>query len=132
MLDQLRNLIAQLRFRGMEAALDAEIVRAERGSVPAVDLLYRMLLEEAASKRERSLAYRLQEAHMPWNWSLESFPFERQPGVDKRQNPNPRRIGLSATLRQRSVGWSAGYRQNRYSFGSIAPSLRQRLSRPLL
>src|SRR6516162_8847178 len=61
------------------------IVRAERGSVPAVDLLYRMLLEEAASKRERSLAYRLQEAHMPWNWSLESFPFERQPGVDKRQ-----------------------------------------------
>ena len=85
MLDQLRNLIAQLRFRGMEAALDAEIVRAERGSVPAVDLLYRMLLEEAASKRERSLAYRLQQAHMPWNWSLESFPFERQPGVDKRQ-----------------------------------------------
>ena len=85
MLDQLRNLIAQLRFRGMEAALDAEIARAERGSVPAVDLLYRMLLEEAASKRERSLAYRLQQAHMPWSWSLESFPFERQPGVDKGQ-----------------------------------------------
>ena len=36
MLDQLRNLVAQLRFRGMEAALDAEIARAERGSVPAV------------------------------------------------------------------------------------------------
>ena len=85
MLDQLRNLVAQLRFRGMEAALDAEIARAERGSVPAVDLLYRMLLEEAASKRERSLAYRLQQAHMPWSWSLESFPFERQPGVDKGQ-----------------------------------------------
>src|SRR5215472_25043 len=85
MLDQLRNLVAQLRFRGMEAALDAEIARAERGSVPAVDLLYRMLLEEAASKRERSLAYRLQQAYMPWNWSLESFPFERQPGVDKGQ-----------------------------------------------
>jgi len=44
-----------------------------------------MLLEEAASKRERSLAYRLQQAHMPWSWSLESFPFERQPGVDKGQ-----------------------------------------------
>jgi len=85
MLDQLRNLVAQLRFRGMEAALDAEIARAERGGVPAVDLLYRMLLEEAASKRERSLAYRLQQAHMPWSWSLESFPFERQPGVDKGQ-----------------------------------------------
>jgi DNA replication protein DnaC len=85
MLDQLRTLITQLRFRGMEAALEAEIERAERGSVSAVDLLYRMLLEETASKRERSLAYRLQEARMPWNWSLESFPFEQQPGIDKRQ-----------------------------------------------
>jgi DNA replication protein DnaC len=85
MLDQLRTLLAQLRFRGMEAALEAEIERAERGSVSAVDLLYRMLLEETASKRERSLAYRLQEARMPWNWSLESFPFEQQPGIDKRQ-----------------------------------------------
>jgi DNA replication protein DnaC len=85
MLDQLRGLMAQLRFRGMEAALDAEIERAERDGVAAVDLLYRMLLEEAASKRQRSLAYRLQQAHMPWDWSLESFPFERQPGVDKRQ-----------------------------------------------
>jgi DNA replication protein DnaC len=83
--DQLRALIGQLRFRGMEAALDAEIERAERDSVTAVDLLYRMLLEEAASKRQRSLAYRLGQAHMPWNWSLESFPFERQPGVDKGQ-----------------------------------------------
>lgn len=85
MLDQLRALVTQLRFRGMEAALDAEIERAEHDSVPAVDLLYRMLVEEAASKRQRSLAYRLQQAHMPWNWSLDSFPFDRQPGVDKGQ-----------------------------------------------
>ena len=85
MLDQLRTLLAQLRFRGMEAALDAEIERAERGEVSPADLLHRMLLEEAASKRQRSLAYRLAQAHMPWDWTLDSFPFERQPGVDKRQ-----------------------------------------------
>jgi DNA replication protein DnaC len=85
MLDELRGLIAQLRFRGMEAALDAEIERAERDRVVPVELLYRMLAEEAASKRQRSLAYRLQQAHMPWDWTLESFPFVRQPGVDKGQ-----------------------------------------------
>lgn len=85
MLDQLRALVTQLRFHGMEAALDAEIARAERGNVSAVDLLHRMLLEEAASKRQRSLAYRLAQAQMPWDWTLESFPFERLPGVDKRQ-----------------------------------------------
>jgi DNA replication protein DnaC len=85
MLDQLRALSAQLRFHGMEAALDAEIERAERDSVAAVELLYRMLIEEAASKRQRSLAYRLEQAHMPWDWSLESFPFDRQPGLNKGQ-----------------------------------------------
>ncbi len=85
MLDQLRALIAQLRFHGMEAALDAEIERAEHDSVAAVELLYRMLIEEAASKRQRSLAYRLEQAHMPWDWSLESFPFDRQPGLNKGQ-----------------------------------------------
>src|SRR5271166_4327239 len=85
MLDQLRALIAQLRFHGMQTALDAEIERAERDVVSAVELLYRMLSEEAASKRQRSLAYRLSQAQMPWNWSLESFPFDRQPGVDKGQ-----------------------------------------------
>ena len=37
MLDQLRGLIAQLRFRGMEAALDAEIERAERDRVVPVE-----------------------------------------------------------------------------------------------
>jgi DNA replication protein DnaC len=85
MLDELRALIAQLRFRGMEAALDAEIERAERERVVPVELLYRMLTQEAASKRQRSLAYRLQQANMPWDWTLESFPFDRQPGVDKGQ-----------------------------------------------
>ena len=85
MIDQLRSLIVQLRFHGMDAALEAELERAEREVVPAVDLLYRMLVEEAASKRQRSLAYRLAEARMPWDWSLESFPFDRQRGVDKRQ-----------------------------------------------
>lgn len=85
MIDQLRSLIAQLRFRGMEAALDAEIERAERDRVMPVELLYRMLSEEAASKRQRSLVYRLQQANMPWDWTLESFPFARQPGIDKGQ-----------------------------------------------
>ena len=47
-------------------------------------MLYRLLRQEAASRREHSLAYRLQ-ARLPWRWSLDSFPFDRQPGVSKAQ-----------------------------------------------
>ena len=48
MRDKLQALLAQLRFRGMAEALDAEIERAEREATPAAELLYRLLCQEAA------------------------------------------------------------------------------------
>ena len=85
MRDKLRALIAQLRLHGVAAALDAEIERAEHEAIAAPELLYRLLSQEAAFRQERSLAYRLRQAHLPWRWSLETFPFDRQPGVSKSQ-----------------------------------------------
>jgi DNA replication protein DnaC len=85
MRDKLQTLLAQLRFHGMAAALDSEIERAEREAIPAPELLHRLLCAEAASRRERSLAYRLDQAHLPWRWTLDSFPFERQTGISKAQ-----------------------------------------------
>jgi DNA replication protein DnaC len=85
MRDKLRALIQQLRLHGMEDALDAEIERAEREAIAAPELLYRLLSQEASSRRERSLAYRITKARLPWQWSLDTFPFDRQPGVSKAQ-----------------------------------------------
>lgn len=85
MRDKLRALIAQLRLHGMADALDTELARAEREATAAPELLYRLLGQEAASRRERSLTYRLVQARLPWRWSLDSFPFDRQPGVSKTQ-----------------------------------------------
>jgi DNA replication protein DnaC len=85
MRNKLQDLLAQLRFHGMAAALDGEIERAEREATPASELLYRLLCQEAASRRQRSLAYRLDQAKLPWPWTLDTFPFERQPGVNKGQ-----------------------------------------------
>jgi DNA replication protein DnaC len=85
MRDKLHALLAQLRFHGMAAALDAEIEQAERDARTAPELLYRLLCQEEAHRKERSLAYRLDEAHLPWRWTLDTFPFERQAGVSKTQ-----------------------------------------------
>jgi len=85
MRDQLRKLLADLRFHGLAGALDSELAQAERDGTSGVELVYRLLSHEAAFRRERSLAYRLREAHLPWRWTLESFPFDRQPGVSKAQ-----------------------------------------------
>lgn len=82
--DRLLELLTQLRLRGMISALEPELERAEQtGS--ATELLYRLLLEENRYRRERSLAYRLDQAKLPWPWTLETFPFHSQPGINKAQ-----------------------------------------------
>ena len=53
--------------------------------LPAREVVYRLLLEEWRYRQERSLAYRLAQAKLPWQWSLETFPFDRQPGVNAAQ-----------------------------------------------
>ncbi len=79
------NCSPRLRLRGIERALDGELDRAEREGSPPAEVFCRLLAEEEAHRREKSLAYRLTQAKLPWNWTLESFPFDRQPGVDRAQ-----------------------------------------------
>jgi len=85
MREQIHELLARLRLRGIDGALEAELDRAEKEGSPPAQVLYRLLAAEEAARRERSLAYRLTQARLPWRWTLDSFPFDRQPGVDRGQ-----------------------------------------------
>jgi DNA replication protein DnaC len=85
MREQIREQLARLHLRGIDAALDGELDRAEREASTPAEVLWRLLTEQEAQVRERRLAARLQQARLPWRWTLESFPFERQPGVDRSQ-----------------------------------------------
>jgi len=82
---KLHELLTQLHMKGMAGALDQEIQRAEREAIPASEVIYRLLLEEQAYRRNQSLLYRLEGAKIPWDWTLKSFPFDKQPGVSKAQ-----------------------------------------------
>ncbi len=83
--EKLRELLEQLRLAGMAVCLDRELERAEREAIPVADVLYRLALEEARVRQEKSLTNRLKQAKMPWDWTLESFPFALQPGVNQTQ-----------------------------------------------
>ena len=85
MRERLQAVIAQMRWSGMAAVLDEELDRAERQGTPVPEVLFRLLGAEDAARREKSLAYRLSQAHLPWPWTLQSFPFARQPSVNKAQ-----------------------------------------------
>jgi DNA replication protein DnaC len=74
-----------LRLKGIAGALDQEIQRAEREATPASEVIYRLLVEEQVYRQNQSLLHRVKGAKIPWDWTLKTFPFERQPGVSKAQ-----------------------------------------------
>lgn len=85
MRDKLQALLTRLHFDGMAAALEGELERAEREATPACEVIYRLLCAEAASQRQRSLAYRIKQARLPWDWTLDTFPFDAQPSLNRGQ-----------------------------------------------
>ena len=85
MREKLREILQELHLQGMIDCLDEELNRAEIKATPMLELLYRLALEERRVRQEKSLTNRLKQAKMPWDWTLESFPFNQQPGVNPTQ-----------------------------------------------
>lgn len=78
-------LLETLKFGGMANALERILDEAQKEGLPIEEVFYKLLQEELAYRQERSMAYRIHQARLPWDWSLETFPFDRQPGVNPSQ-----------------------------------------------
>gem|GEM_PF-4135566 len=61
--------MSELKFKGMAGILP--------------ELLLPPLQEELLYRKECATNNRLAYAKIPWTWALNSFPFDRQPAVDK-------------------------------------------------
>src|ERR1035437_6625503 len=83
--EALYALLQELNYKGMMRVLDSELDKAERNGISGVELLQRLLSEQATFERERSLINRVAQARLPWQWTIDTFPFERQVGVNKAQ-----------------------------------------------
>jgi DNA replication protein DnaC len=82
--DEIHRLIDELKFKGMAGVIDQQVSLVESGS-SVQDIICNLLREELRYRQERSLINRIRNARMPWDWTLNSFPFEQQPGVNKNQ-----------------------------------------------
>ena len=78
-------LLKTLKFGGMANALERILDEAQKEGLAVEEVVYKLLQEEFAYRQERSMAYRIQQARLPWDWSLETFPFDRQPGLNVSQ-----------------------------------------------
>lgn len=84
MKNKIIELLESLKFNGMAMALDSQIALAENGTA-APKIICNLLQEELRFRQERSMQNRLRNAKMPWEWTLNSFPFKKQPGINKNQ-----------------------------------------------
>ena len=83
--DDLEQLLRSLHLKKIAEILDEQLKKADKESLPFSALLARLLRAEWQSRQESALAWRIRRAAMPEQWTLESFPFKRQPGVNQRQ-----------------------------------------------
>jgi DNA replication protein DnaC len=85
MKDEVAQLLHNLHLHGIAELLDEEVKRAEKGDVTYQDFLARLLRAQWQRNQENALAWRIKRACLPEQWTLETFPFKRQPGVSQRQ-----------------------------------------------
>lgn len=83
MTTKVSELAIRLGLKTIAESVDKELEEAARHGRPPDELLIRLFEAELADKEERSLAYRIKQAKLPWDWTLDSFPFDQQPGVNK-------------------------------------------------
>src|SRR6266446_5906216 len=85
MTEETQQLLENLRLKKMATILDQELENAKKNSPSYSEFLLRLLQAQWHERQEKCLQYRIQQARLPEQWTLESFPFKKQPGVSRRQ-----------------------------------------------
>lgn len=79
--EDIAQLLGTLQLHRIKQVLNDELEYAQRESVSYSEFLARLLREQYLYKQQRQIAYRFEQAKLPEQWALETFPFERQPEV---------------------------------------------------
>lgn len=82
---ELYDLLERLKFRGMAGVLDEYLLEGQSQQLPTEEVLKMLLTEEYRFRQERALNYRIKQARLPTDWTLETFPFDLQPGISEVQ-----------------------------------------------
>lgn len=85
MSERIQVLLDQLRLQGMASCLEDVLAKAEKKGTATPDVLIELLEREYQHQQERCLESRIKRAKLPWPWTLDTFPFKKQPGVNKTQ-----------------------------------------------
>lgn len=85
MTEDLEQLMKNLRLNRSVETYAEQLQTAEKDQISYNDFLSRLLRAEWHSRQEQALKARIKRASLPELWTLETFPFNKQPGVNRKQ-----------------------------------------------
>ena len=83
--EKLHSLLNSLRLKGIASCIDDVLNTAEKNGTAISEVLIDLLETEYVTQQDRALTNRIKRAKLPWGWSLDTFPFKKQPGINKTQ-----------------------------------------------
>lgn len=83
--EELEQLLKNLHLKRILEIYEEQLRAAEKQEVSYTEFLVRLVRSQWQARQETSLEWRIRQASLPERWSLDTFPFARQPGVNRRQ-----------------------------------------------
>jgi len=85
MTDDIEQLLKNLKLGRMRSIYDERLRAAEKQQVSYSEFVAALLRAQWHHQQESALEWRIRRANLPERWSLETFPYHRQPGVKRQQ-----------------------------------------------
>jgi DNA replication protein DnaC len=83
--EELEQLLKNLKLRRILDIYDEQLRAAEKDDVSYTEFVTRLVRAQWHARQEHALEWRIRNAKLPERWSLDTFPFARQPGVNRKQ-----------------------------------------------
>jgi len=85
MTEELEQLMKNLNLKHMLEIYSRQRKLAEKENLSYSEFLMRLLRPECHSRQQNALKARIKRAKLPELWSLETFPYAKQPGINRQQ-----------------------------------------------
>lgn len=85
MSEEIEQLLRNLGLRRILEVYEEQLRAAEKEDVTYSEFFVRLLRTQWHARQEGALEWRIRRASLPERWSLETFPWTRQPGVNRKQ-----------------------------------------------
>ena len=116
MTEELEQLLKNLKLKRMLSVYDEHLRAAEKADVSYSAFVAGLLRAQGHDRQDGAPDWRIRRAKMPERWSLDTFPWARQPGLNaSRCALSPNSTSSPSTRTWCSWGRPAGVRRDSHA-----------------